>query len=194
MREPDEQRFLNEVANHEMTVLIDNGTHRHIRFRRPGTSCMGFDLVTWPGYLAVSGDMGDFMFTRLPDMFEFFRDPQFNVGQPLHINPQYWAQKCRAGKTEEYSADRFKEAISYRLDEMEASPELRQEVEENVLPAGHDGEYAAHLAARDFEHDGRQVFPDFWEWRLREHTYHFIWICYAIAWGIRHYDSAKVPA
>ena len=28
-----------------------------------------FDIVTWPGYLCYSGDMGCFVFTRLPDMF-----------------------------------------------------------------------------------------------------------------------------
>lgn len=191
MRHPPEALFLKDVATHEMTVLLDNGTHRHIRFRRPGTTCMGFDLVTWPGYLAVSGDMGDFMFTRLLDMFEFFRGADEG---PLRINPQYWAEKCKAGTTEEYDADRFCEAIRSRLDDMEASPELRQAVADEVLPAARDGEYEAHRAAQDFEHDGHQVFTDFWEAGLREHTYHFIWICYAIAWGIRQYDAAKVTA
>jgi hypothetical protein len=34
---------------------------------------MGFDVVTWPGHLSISGDMGCFVFTRVDDMFTFFR-------------------------------------------------------------------------------------------------------------------------
>jgi hypothetical protein len=34
-------------------------------------------------------------------------------------------------------------------------------------------------------------FSDFWEHDLTEYTYHYIWCCYAIAWGIAEYDKAK---
>ena len=45
-----EERFLNDVSEHQITVIRDQDTDRHIRFRRPGTSCYGFDLITWPGH------------------------------------------------------------------------------------------------------------------------------------------------
>lgn len=54
-------------------MLHEDGIYRHIRFRQPGTMCMHFDLITWPGYLCYTGDMGTYVFTRLADMFEFFR-------------------------------------------------------------------------------------------------------------------------
>ena len=69
---PDEQ-FLRDVAEHTMTVIREDGVSRHIRFAKPGTSCMHFDLITWPGYLCYTGDMGTYVFQRLTDMFEFFR-------------------------------------------------------------------------------------------------------------------------
>ena len=52
-----------------MIVLRDDGVYRHIRFKKPGTGCMHFDLVTWPGYLCYSGDMGCYVFCRLNARF-----------------------------------------------------------------------------------------------------------------------------
>ena len=46
-----EQRFLTDAAQHEMTIIRDDGVHRHIQFKRPGTRCYQFDLIRWPGYL-----------------------------------------------------------------------------------------------------------------------------------------------
>lgn len=69
----EEQRFLNDVANHEMIIIRDDGVNRHVRFKRPNSSCMYFDLITWPGHLCYTGDMGSYVFRRLEDMFEFFR-------------------------------------------------------------------------------------------------------------------------
>ena len=194
MREPDEARFLKDVATHQMTVIRDEGLHRHVRFRRPGTICMGFDLVTWPGYLCVCGDMGDYLFSRLPDMFEFFRG---KADGSLSINLSYWAEKCKAADAhgngiKQYSPERFKAALHRYLED--ADDELRDAALGDLLCCANDGEHAAHQAVRDFEHNGRTPFADFWEADLREYTYHFVWCCYALAWGIRQYDDAKVPA
>src|SRR5690348_13144744 len=94
-----EQWFLKDVSTHEMIVIRDDGANRHIRFKRPGTSCMYFDLITWPGYLCYTGDMGTYVFSRLEDMFEFFRtDRDYNKrkGRELSINPKYWGEKLQA--------------------------------------------------------------------------------------------------
>ena len=81
--------FLRDVAEHEMIVVRDDGVHRHIRFKKPGTSCMHFDLITWPGYLCYTGDMGTYVFSRLTDMFEFFRTDReymrLREGQTLRV-------------------------------------------------------------------------------------------------------------
>ena len=58
-------RFQHDIATHQVVILRDDGVYRHIRFKRPTTMCMHFDLVTWPGYLCYSGDMGCFVFSRL---------------------------------------------------------------------------------------------------------------------------------
>ncbi|HEY3679008.1 MAG TPA: hypothetical protein VGL45_09830 [Bradyrhizobium sp.] len=191
-RQPTEQSFLKDVAAHQMTVVSENGVHRHVRFKRPGTYCMQFDLITWPGYLAYSGDMGCFVFARLADMFEFFRSDR--KGSELQINTGYWSEKLEAVNKHcgyrEFSADLFRESIGRWLDDAEASAELRAEVEDDVLYHADDGQDAAYRAALDFKGKDGYRFTDFWEVNCAEYTYHFVWCCYALAWGIRQYDAA----
>lgn len=195
-RQPTEQSFLKDVAAHQMTVVSESGLHRHVRFKRPETYCMQFDLITWPGYLAFSGDMGCFVFARLADMFEFFRPNR--EGSELQINTGYWSEKLEAvnkhGGCKEFSEDLFRENIKRWLDEAEADDQLRQEVEEEVLSQVEGGTYGAHeayKAAQMFESSAGFRFTDFWEVDSTEYTYHFVWCCYALAWGIRQYDEAK---
>lgn len=201
MTEPTEKRFLNDVAEHRMAVLRDDGLHRHLQFRRPSTYCMGFDIVTWPGYLAYTGDMGCFVFTRLPDMFEFFRTDRTHSpqdGRKLYINRGYWAEKCVAqdrNGIKVYSAEVFHRAVLDRLKHNgeRLPPGTRAAVRDQVLSRADDGEHEAMRAAIDFEHEGFR-FSDFWETDLREYTYHYVWCCYALAWAIEQYDAIKEPA
>lgn len=103
-----ESRFPGDIATHQMTVKRNDGIYRHLRFGQPGTGTMAFSLTTWPGYLAYTGDMGDYMFCRLDDMFQFFRtDRQPNYG--------YWAEKVVAmDKQDGIYAGRSRYAYSFR--------------------------------------------------------------------------------
>ena len=66
--------FLKDVKNHGMEVRRDDGLYRHLIFRAPKDSWhQWFEVVTWPGSLAINGDMGSWCFSRIEDMFEFFR-------------------------------------------------------------------------------------------------------------------------
>jgi hypothetical protein len=194
-----EQSFLKDVDKHQMTVLRDDGVHRHVRFRKPDSVNMAFELITWPGHLCYSGDMGTYVFRRLHDMFEFFRTDRLRQkydGRTLIINLDYWSQKCIsvdcAGGIEEYSADKFRQRITEILDENGASAELRQAVEDEVLSCADYSETEAYRAAEEFEHNGFR-FTDFWEVDLKEYSYRFVWCCYALAWGIQQYDDRNVP-
>lgn len=96
------QRFPKDVADHELTILRDDGLYRHLRCAQPGTGSYWFEIVTWPGALAIRGDAGDgYLFSRIDDMLEFFRRPD------QRINPQYWAEKLGQGcrRVEVYSED-----------------------------------------------------------------------------------------
>jgi hypothetical protein len=199
--------FLSGVKRHGMTVLRDDGEYRHVRFAEPRTRNRQFDLITWPGYLAYVGDMGDFVFSRLHDMFDFFRtdgdrEPSFG----------YWAEKLQAtdrrGGHKCFSQERFAEVINdYRLRwarkaamdgtlTKEQRRELWDAVDDEVLSRASDGEYPAFEAAHDFEHRvaGRTYrLDDFWDHNFDEWSVQFAWACYAIAWGISLYDRDGQP-
>ena len=204
-----EEQALKSLAGHEMRIIRDDGVHRHIRFRRPETSNQWFDLITWHGTLCIDGDMGTYVFRRIEDMFEFFRtDREYALrkGNKLAINPGYWSEKLQAdsvfGKGHKtFSPERFREHVKEAFDDWRESNEpdaedaeaLWEEIEGEVLCYENDGETRAIDSALAFDSDTAPDFnfDDAWEWRCQEYTYHFIWCCYAIAWGIQLYDETK---
>lgn len=160
-KKPTEEQFLKDMSKHEMQVLLDNGIYRHLRCKQPGSSNRWFDIVTWPGFLAYAGDMGSFVFSRLPDMFEFFRmskdDWNFNRDGGLSINPGYWGEKLDAVNRD-----------GRRGDYMEFSQELfRCHVEDHIktwieeFPGPFDCDEAEEIAARkEFEEELREAIED----------------------------------
>lgn len=209
MSEPcTEKRFLHDVRDHQMVVLRDDGVNRHIRFKKPGSGDMHFDLITWPGKLCYTGDMGTYVFQRLEDMFEFFRTDRVHSNPrgdtTLCINPSYWSEKLIAvsGRGEgyrEFDAEAFSVRVKEAFDDFvgneepdaEAAAELWQELTNEVLSCADDGEIRAIDAARNFTTTVVEGFgmDDCWEWNCKSYTYHFMWCCYALAWGIKQYDD-----
>ena len=187
-------QFFVDAKDHAMEVLLDvpDTAHRHLRFRRPGTGVYGFDVVTWPGHLSISGDMGTYVFSRLRDMFEFFRG---------HVSLMYWAEKCVAESVtsplRQYSPDLFRDAVlsavaDYAADRAmtdDVRARLDEDVQDEVLCAEHDGPHAAVAAAERFEFEDRRVFADFHECNLLELSYSFVWCCHAIAYAVQRYDA-----
>ncbi len=194
---PTEKSFLEDVSGHYMTVLRDDGIYRHVAFKKPGTTDMRFDLITWPMFLCYTGDMGTFVFNRTTDMFTFFRSS--HPCQPadhrhLKINPQYWSEKLesvdRCDGLKQYSPEMVREYFTAWINDNDASPELRQAIKDDILSCVDEGPQAVYNAATEFEHDGNNPFQDFFEVSMEEYSGRFIWCCYALAWGIQQYDKA----
>lgn len=187
-------RFQRDTANHTMEVKLDNGLYRHLTFTNNGSSCYRFDLITWPGYLCISGDMGCNVFSRVADMFEFFRSSG-------RIKPSYWQEKIEDdGRDEvlEFNPDLFRQRILQDVAEVTEgmsqadAEELKTDVEFEILDAVDDGEQAAWAAVCSWN-DDRLDLTDFGEYArsFREFTVHYIWRCHAIVWGIQQYDQYK---
>lgn len=191
------EQFLKDIANHSMDVLLDNGIYRHLEFSAGGSFNQKFQITTWPNYLCISGDMGCYVFSRLEDMFEFFR------GQLDRINPRYWHEKLQSDSkyvgSMDYSPDLFREAVKEHFDRWvedetpsdQQKAELWKRIEEEVLSA--DNIYEAHSQASIFEHDECTFFQDFWEHKLQDYTGQFIWCLYAIVYAIHQYDNRPRP-
>jgi hypothetical protein len=205
---PTAESFLRDVAAHVMTVKMDNGIYRHIRFRKPMDSNMWFDIVTWPGVLTIHGDMGTWTFSRVENMFTLFRDDK------LRVNKDYWAEKLQHGThggrdgAKVWNEDLFKERIVAQLTEYydlkgKDLAAVTQALKDEVLCQ--DNKYDLLIAARDFscrlpsmehlrENDRHGNFhfdttelPD-----GKEYAYHFVWCIYAIVWAIQKYDANSV--
>lgn len=198
----NEKRFLEDVANHEMIVIRNNGINRHLRFRRPDTITDWFDLVTWSGYLCITGDYGTFVFSRITDMFEFFRTSKnYRKNNPetkIHINPQYWAEKVQSETVpdgiEKFSASKFENAVKDYFDlyfEDSQDDDEKQTVWKNIeseVLCYSDNEHEAFSAVHEFQHNNFQ-FEDFFEYNLNEYTFYYLWCLHAIVWGISQFDA-----
>lgn len=110
------ERFLHEVEKHEMTIYLDEGINRRIRFAIPDSFNRSFTIITAPGVLIYYGDMGSYVFQRLEDMFEFFREPD-GRDPKYRINPQYWGEKViaedRNCKMTRFSEAAWEEAVRH---------------------------------------------------------------------------------
>ena len=212
--------FLRNVARHELQVLHDDGVYRHLLGKEPGTGNRHFNIVTFPGYLCYTGDMGAYTFCRAHDMFTFFRQ---RPGRIANINPHYWAEKLEATNCNgqyvkhgaaEWSDELFKDEIlghckSYfesrepdedatdedkaKFSEMKA--DAMEDVESEIFCCD-DMEHAGASAAYGFHHkESGLKFYDLFESNFTEWSHGFLWCCYAITWAIEKYDQRPaVPA
>jgi hypothetical protein len=187
-----EEKFLENVKDHVMTILKDDGLYRHIQFQRKDSRSLAFELVTWPDYLSYSGDMGNYVFCRTPDMFNFFTTKD--------INTYYWAEKVTAESVfgngiREFSVENFRENIlqtireNLNLEEGEPIPEDALNEVRSLLHC--EDEYECVATFREYQDDpsSQFSFQDFWQCSCQEKTYYFIWCCYAIRWGVEQYNK-----
>jgi hypothetical protein len=186
-----EKYFPENVKNHTMEILHNDDFYRHLRFSNDGSSVYYFDIITWPGSLCISGDMGTFTFSRVKDMFMFFRGES--------INPGYWAEKltavCKTDGHREYNSElvikQVKEHYDYFCENQNLNEEqknnLWEEIEYDVLP-NLEYESSAYDALRNFRHDDFE-FIDAWEWEFTQFTYRYLWNITAIVYAIKTFDA-----
>jgi hypothetical protein len=187
-------QFIEQTKNHKLTVIKDDGLYRHLRVSIPGYGiCESWNIHTWPGYLAMVGDMGDWVFQRTEDMLCFFR----NRKGELSINPMYWAEKLQAQEREGFEAfsiDRFHKQIeecaieACEVETFEDVPKNKKDDLWSLLNS--DDEYEAVSAVRDFDCDWLSL-DDFWEHDCKEIRDRFLFACYAIAWTVILYDLQR---
>ena len=102
-------RIGNDLKDHIVTLLHSDGMYRHWRCARPGSWSMAFSIVTWPGSLCFTGDMGEYLFQRTEDMVSFI--------QRSCMSYDYVAGKCVASKGElkEFREEIFREVLKERI-------------------------------------------------------------------------------
>ncbi|GGJ56127.1 hypothetical protein [Glutamicibacter ardleyensis] len=199
------QTFNKNLGDHVMTVLHDEGLYRHLRFKNPKNGFYWFDLITWPGNLTITGDMGTYTFARTEDMFTFF------TGQ---INTGYWAEKLRAGasggrsEVKNYDVDLCKRWIFQDFWEYSRDMDTDVTLEWwNQLKIYILGEYSiADLSSTESAIDtlrdldmpkrARRHYSDVYEhadgWE--QYDWHFELCLASIVAGIRTYNASKATS
>jgi hypothetical protein len=190
-------RFADDTSAHRMTVLLDQGLYRHLRFAEPGNSFSWYEIITVPGLLTLNGDMGTFTFARDKDMFPLFRRADGG------INADYWAEKIIASSdpAKVYSArvfvDTIRQDAESQLDDAEVGGDQRAaaltELQDDVLSVADEGEHEALRALGDFRHELLD-FTDAWEHVFTEFNFRYLWNLHAIVHGINAYTTQAEAA
>lgn len=205
MESTTKARFFDAVRDHRLTVFRDDDVNRHIRLSRPSSSVYRFDLITWPGYLTVCGDIGTYVFARTLDMFSFFRSTE---GEH-RINPDYWSKKLEASDTcrgnrglqpyMTFSNDLFTDAVRADLrDHLERNDHLSLSERKRIVWAaradlfdsGYSDTREAINAAVSWccPVTAHAPFSEIYEHSLEDYDFGFLFACHAIVWGIKRYD------
>jgi len=189
-------KFLKDVAQHQMEIQLDQGVFRHVVFKRPNTINQLFSLTTTPGRLVFGGDIGCFVFERIHDMFAFFRrdmerfDPNFG----------YWHEKLvavdRHMGSMNASVDKFRDNLEQYVEQYddltgEEIGQVHEFIDEAATLFEDECPHEAYVAVGNFELRDAPFFTDFWESSNEEYTICYLWACHAIQWGVAQYDKAK---
>jgi hypothetical protein len=148
------KRFAAEAGNAKMTVLLDDGLHRHLRFVTPH-GFYWFEIVTVPGSLIFRGDGESFVFSCGKDTFELFRHGIHRDGS-IHINPGYWDEKLSSERdaAQRYSMEKFDALVAEQLADAETDfPGL------TAAWAEHVGEYGEYNT--EYESEALRAMHDF---------------------------------
>jgi hypothetical protein len=200
----DEARaaFQRDTRNHDLHIIHEGGPDnlvRYLRADRDGSSIYHFNIVTWPGYLSITGDMGSFTFARTRDMFNFFGEGRINEG--------YWSEKLQHPG----GAD----AVAMEFDAEACSDHIRDDFRQWFADADRDARkaiipIARELMARQFDsmeealhgiddetrywdsaEHGDHPWCEFWDHRCMGYRYDFLWCCHAITWAVKRYRQIK---
>jgi hypothetical protein len=167
------------LDNMTMHIELDQDLHRHLQFRLPDTGMFWYDIVTIPGELIFTGDVGAYVFRREENMLNFFGRTQWNSKPEF----RYWAEKViqpnYTDTTRRYSEEIFKDTIEESLED--ADEEIRKAWREHLEGYDTSHEKTAYEALEDFHHGGYHFNELYlYEFDFHDFTSHFIWACHAI--------------
>lgn len=181
---------------HQMSVLLDHPEtgHRHLRFARPDSSLWAFDVITWPGRLVFTGDIGHYVFAGIAgDTLAFF-------GHGADIHPDYWAEKVRAGVARsDFNAVVFEHSVrealeEYRSDLSSTEHDLLVETALEDIGFACDVE-SARFALDSFywtNDDGDvRVSLDALDVDMGGYDHFYLLACHALRWAARTFEASK---
>lgn len=127
-----QERFLRDAKDLQLTVMHEHDVYRHLLMKKPGSSAYHYSVVTFPGFLVMTGDMGAWTFQRLHDMFEFFRTG-IKADGTIRTNLGYWSEKLVAldgnrssSGCKEFDPDEFRRVVLHERRKLVQSRERQR--------------------------------------------------------------------
>ena len=177
------QRAADAFAQHETSMQLNDGVFRSWLCKRPGTGIYAFRVTTWPGHLAVTGDIGELIVARLHDMLKWVPGAIDSI--------QYFAEKVpQAIPTREYDADVAREAVQHEIElaresEMEAQAHALEDFLVNQSWHFEDAS-CFYRGLQDIDGYVMDDPPDTRNW-----TSNFLWCREAIRWLMVRLELVK---
>jgi len=182
--------FARDIVDHKLTIVKDDGVHRYLVCKRPDSGFYGFQITTWPGYLAISGDMGFNAWSRTSDMFAFFRG-QLNGAIN---NSAYVSEKAVTKGIAKFDINVAHEALAEwfesRYENDENKEEYLEDLTDNMLDTEDEYDFVEAVRNHTFS-DGNDISDFFGEHNLELYDYNYGWQLEAIDWAIKQYDLQK---
>lgn len=172
--------------DHVVTEELRVGVFRSWKCAKPGTGVYAFRVTTWPGVVAINGDIGEIMVSRTYDTLAWARNSIESI--------DYFAEKVITKPVEEFSWDGFeewaKDYLAQSFDDSGYSDEAtylkyREEVEEALTWEGSLGEEGLYDRLSEV-FDGCD-YPSF-----RTYTSNFLWCREALRWFLSKHNEAPV--
>jgi hypothetical protein len=182
--------FERDIASHVIKERHRDGIYGHWICARPDTVVLHFHIVTYPGGMLYTGDMGTFVFERTFDMISFMRSACRSRG--------YAAEKCRAVEKsaagngiEVFFDEIFEENLDEFLDEYE-SHHGEPITEEKLASISYLREYRGedeHRCMMEMYESGLWDCGDMPT--CRYYSVHFLWCLHAIEWFCKRVDLSS---
>jgi hypothetical protein len=184
-----QQLFEKDTANHIYIVEHDDGMMRCIFARAQNSAAYWFRVVTWAEVLAISGDMGTFVFRRWgkADGMSLFRGNAAVTGDIQYIASKLIASsdpvhKFNLERTIANLLDALKDVFEGKEDEFKEHFDSISDTDENGFID----------AVASFEIENDLPIPCDWpESCVHSFTEHFVWCVLAIIKTIQEYDKTK---
>lgn len=199
--ECDYKRFAHDTADHQMTILHFEPPYVHLMFSKPKTNNYRFDLISAPGQMIVTGDMGSWIFSRERDMWNFFKTSP-KMDEKYLFDPHYWLEKADAIDRQGGERFSFEYLIAFIVERMGEDDRLSEDQKDELLDGLEAYRHESLHECLEFldgvevtTESGRSYRPFAQpEGSAKVYTFGFLWICYAIAWGVKQYHLAFTEA
>lgn len=185
--------FLRDVAEHKTELVSKFGVNRHLRFWASRPDSPGFEVITWPHHLCITGDKGTYVFRGPVDVFAAFRSekvgiaPWWTGGQLVSFSPETGYTTFSPARFQNYVTRCVQDAWP---EDSPAKADTLAEVEARILAHLGSDETKALKALREFygEPSGF-TFPEPSPGEIRELTDAYLWNCRAIVWAFDRYHD-----